>query len=96
MVMTGDLDIIKSGLIDRIESVCERLLPDGRSEGGLWVAWNPVELDQKPGRLPALKVRIRGGDLGAWRCYRSGAKGDVLKLVAYVERTDIKGALAWG
>ncbi|RWF49962.1 MAG: hypothetical protein EOS50_30240 [Mesorhizobium sp.] len=94
--MNGDLDIIKSGLIDRIESVCERLLPDGRSEGGLWVAWNPIEKDAKPGRLPALKVRIRGGDLGAWRCFRSGAKGDVLKLVAYVERTDIKGALAWG
>ncbi|RUT84259.1 hypothetical protein EOD14_21435 [Mesorhizobium sp. M7A.T.Ca.US.000.02.1.1] len=94
--MSGDLDIIKSGLIDRIEGVCERLLPDGKPEGGLWVAWNPVELDQKPGRLPALKVRIRGGDLGAWRCYRSGAKGDVLRLVEYVQRTDIKGALAWG
>lgn len=94
--MSGDLDIIKSGLIDRVESVCERLLPDGRAEGGLWVAWNPVENDQAPGRLPALKVRIRNGDLGAWRCYRSGAKGDVLKLVEYIQRTDIKGALAWG
>ncbi|ESY05348.1 MULTISPECIES: DUF7146 domain-containing protein [unclassified Mesorhizobium] len=94
--MTGDLDIIKSGLIDRIEHVCERLLPDGKPEGGLWVAWNPIEHDQKPGRLPALKVRIRNGDIGAWSCWRSGAKGDVLKLVAYVERTDIKGALAWG
>lgn len=94
--MVGDLDIIKSGLIDRIEHVCERLLPDGKPEGGLWVAWNPVEHDQKPGRLPALKVRIRNGDIGAWSCWRSGAKGDVLKLVAYVERTDIKGALAWG
>ena len=96
--MQGDLDIIKAGLIDRIESVCERLLPDGKPEGGLWVAWNPVEQDQKPGRLPALKVRIRGGDLGAWKCHRVGAKGDVLNLVSYVttgSERNIPEALAW-
>lgn len=93
--MTGDLDIIKAGLIDRLHDLCARLLPDGREEGGLWVAWDPVENDKKPGRLPALKVRVRGGDLGAWKNWRSDAKGDVIKLVAYVERTDTKGALTW-
>jgi hypothetical protein len=95
----GDLDIVKAGLLERIESVCGELLPGGRVEGGQWVAFNPVEHDAKPGRQPALKVRVRGGDLGAWRCWRSGAAGDVVGLVAYCltgDRRDVKRALAWG
>ncbi len=91
--MSGDLDIVKAELVDRIRDVCQRLLPHGREEGGQWVSWNPVENDK--GKTPALKVRLRGGVVGAWKCWRSGAAGDVLKLVAYVERTDTKGALAW-
>lgn len=92
--MKGDLDIVKAGLIERVESVAEQLLPDGRREGGLWVSFNPVENDR--GKTPALKVRIRNGDLGAWKCHRCGEKGDILGLVAYVLRTDVAGALAWG
>lgn len=94
---SGDLDIIKAGLIDRIGEVCERLLPEGRLESGQWVSWNPVTNDKS--KTPALKIRARGGDLGAWRDYRSGDKGDVLKLVAYIvcrNPDDTKGALAWG
>lgn len=91
----GDLDIVKAGLIDRIEEVCGQLLPDGRREGPLWVSNNPVENDK--GKPPALKVRIARGDaIGAWRDWRSGDKGDVLKLVSYVLRTDTRGALTWG
>ena len=43
-----------------------------------------------PGRLPALKVRIRHGYIGAWRDYRCGAKGDVVGLVAYVLTGDTR------
>lgn len=93
--MKGDLDIIKAGLIDRIHDLCQRLLPNGREEGGLWVSFDPVEQDEKPGRLPALKIRVRGGDIGAWKNWRSGTVGDVIKLVAYLERTDVSGALTW-
>jgi hypothetical protein len=91
--MSGDLDIIKAGLKDRVRELCERLLPHGREEGGLWVAHNPLGDDAR--KPPALKVRIRGGDLGAWRDWRGGDKGDVIGLVAYVERTDVSGALTW-
>lgn len=91
--MTGDLDIIKSGLIERVRQLAAALLPDGREESGQWVSWNPVEGDK--GKTPALKVRIRGGVVGAWKCWRCGEAGDVIKLVAYVLRTDTKGALAW-
>lgn len=91
--MTGDLDIIKAGLKDRVGELVERLLPHGREEGGQWVCHNPLGDDAR--KPPAFKVRIRGGDLGAWIDWRSGDKGDVIGLVAFVERTDVSGALVW-
>jgi uncharacterized membrane protein len=91
----GDLDLIKGQLQDRIREVCSRLLPDGREESGQWVAFNPIEGDHKAGRLPALKVRLRGGIVGAWKDWRGGDAGDVIKLVSYLLSTDTSGALAW-
>lgn len=91
---SGDLAIVKAGLIERIEEVCAQLVPGGRIEGGLWVASNPVTRDHD--HTPAFKVRVRRGDAGAWRCWRSGDKGDAIDLVAYCLRTDRAGALAWG
>lgn len=91
--MQGDLDIIKQQLQERVESLCSTLLPDGRRESGQWVSHNPVENDK--GKTPALKIRLRGGVVGAWKCWRCGEAGDVIKLVAYLNRTDTAGALAW-
>lgn len=93
--MKGDLDLIKAQLQDRIREVCQRLLPDGKDEGGQWVSFNPVEADYLPGRLPALKIRLRGGVVGAWKDWRCSKSGDVIKLVAYLEHTDTSGALVW-
>lgn len=96
--MTTDLATIKQGLNDRIEEVCRRLLPEGREEGGQWVSFNPVTNDYRQGRLPALKIRLRGGVTGAWKDWRSGDRGDVLALAAYVLTGDThnaKEALAW-
>lgn len=93
--MRGDLDIIKAGLTDRIEDLCRTLLPAGRREGGQWVSSNPVTHDERS--TPALKVGL-GKEPGAWRCWRSGDKGDALGLVAYVVTGDVrnvKEALAW-
>ncbi len=96
MTPRGDLDIVKAGLIDRIGDVCWRLLPHGKEESGLWVSFNPVTSDYVAGRLPALKIRLRGGVVGAWKDWRSGDSGDVIKLVAYLVGTDTAGALVWG
>lgn len=93
--MKGDLDLVKTGLIERMRDVCQALLPGGREEGGQWVSFNPVENDFSHAN-PALKVRLRGGVTGAWKDWRSGDKGDVLGLVAYLLRTDTAGALVWG
>jgi len=93
--MTGDLDVIKTGLIDRMKDVCQALLPGGRAESGQWVSHNPVTNDFSHAN-PALKVRLRGGVVGAWKDWRCGDKGDALGLVAYILRTDTSGALVWG
>lgn len=91
----GDLDIVKEGLVDRVEDLCSKLLPNGKREGSKWVSHNPVTHDER--QTPALKVGL-GKEPGAWRCWRSGDKGDALGLVAYVLTGDVrnvKEALAW-
>lgn len=95
----SDLSIVKAGLVDRMGEVARALLPRGKMEGGQWVSFNPVTHDEKPGRDPTLKIRVRGGDVGAWRCWRCGDTGDALGLVAYVltgNAKNVKEALAWG
>lgn len=88
-----ETEIIKAGLLMRVAEVCALLLPRGRKEGGLWVSHNPHGDDLK--KKPALKVRIAGGDLGAWSCHRNGEKGDIIRLIEHCNRTDFNGARRW-
>ncbi|MGR6465425.1 toprim domain-containing protein [Rhizobium sp. PAMB 3182] len=90
--MINDTPEIKQGLKDRIEEVCRRLLPDGSRKGRLWVAHNPITQDHD--RSPEFKVAL-DRDTGAWKDYRTGEKGDVIMLVAYLTGSDFKGAMAW-
>lgn len=95
--MTGDLKEIREGLIGRAADVCRQLLPHGRMDGGQWCSANPrVAGDDR--KTPALKVRLSGGAVGAWTDWRNGRDGyagDIIGLVAYLNGTDVKGALAW-
>jgi hypothetical protein len=97
MMPRSDIPEIRAGLQAQIHKLVKELLPRGRSESGQWVSTNPtVAGDDR--KIPALKVRISGGDIGAWTDYRHGRdghKGDVIGLVAYLNGTDTKGALAW-
>lgn len=91
----ADLAEIKDILRDRIGDLVVALLPDGKREGRLWVSPNPVTMDH--GQTPALKVALNR-DTGAWIDYRSGDKGDVIGLVAYVQTGDSRNvgdALGW-
>ncbi|MCF6368320.1 DUF7146 domain-containing protein [Rhizobium halophilum] len=88
----NDLPEIKQGLKDRVESLCQRLLPDGRRQGRLWVAHNPVTGDHR--QTPEFKVALTR-DIGAWKDWRTGEKGDVIKLVEYLTGSDFKGAMSW-
>lgn len=91
--MHNDLQDVKQALKDRIEDVCQKLLPDGRRDGGVWLSHNPMVSDDAR-HLPALKVGLVR-EKGAWRCWRHGDKGDVIKLIEFTQNTDIKGALQW-
>lgn len=84
---------IKAALQARMADLAERLLPDGHREGGLWVSYNPRGDDLT--KKPALKVRIRGGSLGAWSDWRNGDKGDVFGLICHCKGCDFKGARAF-
>ncbi|MGG7535337.1 toprim domain-containing protein [Rhizobium sp. 12,4] len=92
MMHHDDTAIIKQGLKDRIEDLCRRLLPDGRRNGRLWVANNPITMDAP--KSPEFKVAL-DRDHGAWKDWRTGEVGDVIKLVEYVLRLDFRDALAW-
>ncbi|WP_062222235.1 DUF7146 domain-containing protein [Aureimonas sp. D3] len=93
--MRGDRDEIKQALKDRIGELCARLLPDGRQQGRFWVAHNPVTGDaiDHP-KDPTFKVPLNG-DAGAWVDYRSGDKGDVIRLIEYTQRLDFRQAMDW-
>ena len=96
-MLRSDIPEIRTGLQDRVGELCRELLPHGRMESGQWVSFNPrVSGDER--KVPALKVRVHGGDTGAWTDHRNGRdghKGDVIGLVAYLTGQDTKGALAW-
>lgn len=87
-----DLADIKQGLKDRIEELCRVLLPDGRRQGRLWVAHNPVTGDYS--QSAEFKVPL-DRDKGAWIDWRSGDKGDVIRLVEYCRQCDFKDAMMW-
>lgn len=88
----SDTSEIKQALKDRIESLCQRLLPTGKREGRLWVSHNPITNDFH--QTPELKIAL-DRDPGAWKDYRTGEKGDVLGLVQYLTGGDFRAAMDW-
>lgn len=84
--MQNDRDLVKHKLKERIEDLCRKLLPAADAmcgrKGRLWVAYNPVK-DASDASTPELKVALTR-DVGAWKCWRSGDRGDVFSLIAYV------------
>jgi hypothetical protein len=61
------------------QTILERWLPDGRREGGEWVARNPKRADA---RLGSFKVNLRSG---LWCDFATGDRGrDLIALAAYL------------
>jgi len=84
--MISDRDEIKEMLKVRIEDLCRKLLPDGRQDGRFWVSYNPVTGDYDHS-TPEFKVPLNR-DIGAWKDWRSGEKGDVFSLIGYIKGFD--------
>lgn len=61
------------------ETVLLRWLPDGRRDGGEWVARNPRRADHRPG---SFKVNLRSGK---WGDFATGDRGgDLISLAAFL------------
>jgi hypothetical protein len=90
MSRRDDTADLKQGLKDRIVDLCQRLLPDGQLQGRLWVAHNPVTCDHhKSAEFKVATTR----DVGAWKDYRTGERGDVIGLVQYCRQCDFREAM---
>lgn len=85
----ASIETVKSLLCGQIEALCADLLPDGKRVGAEWFAGS----NRSKGNF---KVRLTGGNAGAWMDYSDGAKGDVLSLIALVRfGGDVRRALEW-
>jgi putative DNA primase/helicase len=73
----------------RVESVLSHWLPDGKRQGPEWLARNPTRHDDKPGSFSVNTTT------GAWADFATGDKGgDMVSLVAYLDRLDTQGEAA--
>ena len=66
-----------------VDRIVRRWLPDGKREGGEWVARNPRRADRRPG---SFKVNLRSG---RWSDFATGDRGgDVISLAAFLFAID--------
>jgi twinkle protein len=74
------------------ERICQKLLPDGKREGGEWVARNPGRHDEHPG---SFKVRLNDGNVraGFWCDFATNERGDLLDLWAIVHGMSLGEAI---
>jgi len=74
---------ISNAALGHADVLVRRWLPDGRREGGEWVALNPTRADHRRG---SFKVNLA---TGRWSDFATGdAGGDLIALAAYLFRLD--------
>lgn len=72
---------IADAALGHADTIVQRWLPDGRREGGEWVAINPARVDNRKG---SFKVNLR---TGAWADFAVNHRGgDLISLGAYLFR----------
>ncbi len=75
-----DFEIINASTLRNIRSLLPDLVPDGKMEGGEYVAKNPRRADRSPG---SFKINVRNG---RWGDFATGDVGnDPVSLVAYLQ-----------
>ncbi len=74
-----DFAAINAAALARLPDILRRWLPDGRVEGGEYVARNPTRSDRRAG---SFKVNLR---TGKWADFATGDRGgDPVSLAAYL------------
>lgn len=82
-----DFERVKAAALVNGEAILRGLLPDGRREGGEWVARNPLRPDRKAG---SFKVNIASGK---WADFATGDRGgDLVSLAAFLAGVDQRTA----
>src|ERR1041384_2626711 len=82
---------ISARLAASAESVCARLLPNGKKEGG---NWNVGSICGEQGS--STRIQISGSKAGIWGDFASGSekeKGDLLDLIAAVRNVTLGDAI---
>lgn len=73
---------VNAAAMGALPYLLQRWLPDGRREGGEWVARNPCRADRKPG---SFKVNMT---TGRWSDFATGDRGgDPVSLAAFLSGT---------
>lgn len=93
---------VKAHALDRVEQICDTLIPGGHRSGNCYMAKNPTRGDKRAG---SFVVWLNGPARGAFKefCAGEDEKGDVIDLVSYVlaggasfkDRTARGRALEW-
>ncbi|MCJ2033164.1 hypothetical protein [Methylobacterium sp. J-068] len=77
-----DFARINAAALTSLPVLLSRWLPDGRREGGEWVARNPRRADRKPGSFSVNMTT------GKWADFATGDRGgDVVSLAAFLSGT---------
>ena len=92
--MTRPIDIgaLVALLAQRMPELVSQLRLKGEREGREFVALNPTRGDSRPG---SFSICLEGANAGLWAEFAGDARGDALDLIAYVNGSDKKAALAW-
>lgn len=74
-----DFGRVNAAALAALPALLDRWLPDGRKQGGEWVARNPKRSDRRPG---SFSVNLR---TGRWADFATGDRGgDPVSLAAYL------------
>ena len=74
-----DFGRVNAAALAALPALLDRWLPDGRKQGGEWVARNPKRSDRRAG---SFSVNLR---TGRWADFATGDKGgDPVSLAAYL------------